>query len=114
MYYVHSGLEGYYVASKFSKCTVALHDQNTMLIILAEGYLVYDNKMIRHTSTCWHTEIMGSTNCQVTAGHPLTQQCAKASQSESDFERTKPIRTELKASLPLCIMVFHAHRHTEA
>lgn len=26
MYYVHSGLEGYYVASKFNKCTVALHD----------------------------------------------------------------------------------------
>lgn len=60
--------------------TTIYHANNT-----SRGYLVYDNEMIMHTSTCLHTEIMGSTNCQVTAGHPLTQQCAKASQSESDF-----------------------------
>ena len=34
-----------------------------------------------------HTEIMGSTNCQVTGGHPLTEQCAKSNQSDTELRR---------------------------
>lgn len=61
----------------------------------------------KHSHSCVQAHPMGSSNCQVTAGHPLLQRCAGAADGKLNCRESS--QSEKEPAIPFCITLLHAN-----